>query len=287
MKSINIYLTYATVAALFILITPPVSADFQCDQANKDSHIPYDANNTDNELFLTTPVMANWQVGNTQSCEVFEEFEFTIANMPFELQPLLDLAPGQCIRIGSADALRAGCTFYQVDNETCTLTDVNGNARQTNTYYSTFTKLSNASNGPTGYGENLITDSAGWDTLEQGWTVVSADILSADSVTDANALYLTTEPLEEGALYQMKFTISDYTAGEVRPTVQWGSEANRISGDGNYTVNLSAGAGIRSGFRGYDGFTATISNISLRRAFIDASGDRVKFRASVFCSDYQ
>lgn len=139
-KSTDVYLGYAIVALMFVLAAP-VQADFQCDQQGKDIHAPYDADDTDNELYLTPAVMPNFQVGGTQTCEGKQDFSVAVSTVPDALQSLISLRSGQCIRFGSADAPRDYCAFYEVEGETCTITDVNGDTRQVETFSSTFIKM--------------------------------------------------------------------------------------------------------------------------------------------------
>lgn len=143
-NSRDVWLGMAIPALIFALAfsSAPAMADFQIDQANDDIHAPFDANNTDNELYLTAPVVPNFQYGGTQTAEANQRMKFSLENLPEFLQPFVDLNRGECIRVGTASEATEECAFYQVNaGEVCTLTDPNGDARAANRFASTFTRV--------------------------------------------------------------------------------------------------------------------------------------------------
>ncbi len=140
-KRIDVYLGMAAALLAFVLAVPVAKADFQCDQDQGDGHAPFDANNTDNELYVTMETMPNFQIGNTQTCEAAQLVRFSLEKLPIELQALFEMGRDECIRFGPAGGDPGPCEYYPVGaNEACTLTDVNGDARQVGQFHSQFTR---------------------------------------------------------------------------------------------------------------------------------------------------
>ena len=141
-RSWHVYVANLAVALLFVL-TAPVKAGTEIDQAGKDFHACIDANNCDNEIYdiITTGTGPNLQYAGSQSAEVNHRFKFSVENLPPYMQPFLELPYEQCIRIGTPGTDNGECIFYPVAaGETCTLTDVNGDARTVTTFFSQFTR---------------------------------------------------------------------------------------------------------------------------------------------------
>lgn len=99
-------------------------ADAQLNQEAQYAHIPYDAENTDNELYIgSIGTNAVIQYADTQSGTYIGTVEMDCSALPPQLA---SLPHGQSLQISSDDT-----------GETCTLTDVNGDTRNLETWKTT------------------------------------------------------------------------------------------------------------------------------------------------------
>lgn len=115
-----------------------VQADVQINQQEQYAHAPYDENNFDNELYIgSIGISANVQYEGTQSLTTKPE-EVTIRPM-FQPPELADLDVGEILNLDSTG----------IPEETCTITDVNGDARQANFWEIAIRKVDDITFKPT------------------------------------------------------------------------------------------------------------------------------------------
>ena len=109
------------VALVFCVFAFPVKADVQIDQANGDVHAPFSLEDFDRENYIKYPgLMPNVQYDGTQSPHVIIKGLFDDTAWDEKITRLM---PGQTFWITSA-------TNAYTATQDCTITDVNGDARQ-------------------------------------------------------------------------------------------------------------------------------------------------------------
>lgn len=101
-------------------------------------------------------------------------------------------------------------------------------------------------------------------TKGTGWTI-AAGVATSDASQAANAELSqvpTVGPLIEGQAYKVVFTVTAYTAGNVRANIGGGLGTNRASA-ATFTEVIIAGSGTTVGLRADLDFAGSVDNISV------------------------
>jgi len=100
----------------------------------------------------------------------------------------------------------------------------------------------------------------GW-TLGTGWTIAGEKAVGAAGVE--SELKQTITGLDEGVVYEVKFTVSDRTAGTVMPSIG-GTDGTTTGADATYTQRIACGATTVLSFTKSSIFDGKLDTISCR-----------------------
>lgn len=101
-------------------------------------------------------------------------------------------------------------------------------------------------------------------TKEDGWTITGGKAVGVPSA-DWSAIYQTIEEFVEGELYEFTFTLSDCTAGSIRPEVG-NTQGTARTEDGTYTETIACGALQYITLRKSADFNGKVDDVQVRRA---------------------
>jgi hypothetical protein len=115
-------------------------------------------------------------------------------------------------------------------------------------------------------GSELVTNGtfdadSGW-TKGAGWTIVSG-YASSDGSQSGNADLTQASGLTPSAIYQIVFTIANYSAGNVRPVVGDTTGTNRAA-NGTFTEYIVCGAGTDFDLRADLDFVGDVDTVSIK-----------------------
>lgn len=113
-------------------------------------------------------------------------------------------------------------------------------------------------------GDNLITDggfssSSGW-TLENGWSISGG---VASKTAGASGGVYRTASVTVGKQYLVKFTISNYSAGTIKPFIGGGNYGSSRSSNGTYIELLTCATNTNCGLVADSSFVGSIDDLTI------------------------